>query len=94
MTRYAIGLLLLCLSLLSACTSTPPSPAPQLIEHGCPPVVPCQLPASHPTRNGDFSEQLDAAEAAWARCAAQVDTLYQCQQDNLNDMNNLSGSKP
>ncbi|MBS7660562.1 hypothetical protein I0D00_01170 [Pseudomonas lalucatii] len=43
-------------------------------------MVPCQLPATRPHSNGDLLTDQDAIEAAWAECAAQVDTVYQQQQ--------------
>lgn len=49
---------------------------------GCPAVVPCQLPATSPTHNGDLLTDGDRAEAAWADCAAQVDMVYNHQQAN------------
>ncbi|WP_410017128.1 Rz1-like lysis system protein LysC [Pseudomonas sp. 5P_3.1_Bac2] len=66
--------------LLSACVSAPPSVAPRLMQSGYPPVIPCQLPSSQPRTNGELLSSLDALELAWAECAAQVDQLYQLQQ--------------
>lgn len=76
---YATGLAFTCLLLLSGCGSAPPLPAPQVIRLGCPAVVPCQLPATNPTINGELLTDADRIEAAWAECAAQVDTVYQHQ---------------
>lgn len=45
-------------------------------------MVPCQLPATAPSRNGELLDDADRAEAAWADCAAQVDTIYRYQQDH------------
>lgn len=47
---------------------------------GCPAVVPCQLPATAPSANGDLLSDSERLEAAWADCAAQVDMLYRHQQ--------------
>lgn len=57
----------------------PPSPAPTLIVSGCPVVVPCQLPATAPTQNGNLLTDQERTELAWAECAAQVDRVYQHQ---------------
>lgn len=78
----ANGLISCCLMLLAACGSAPPSPEQTLIATGCPVVVPCQLPATAPSRNGELLDDADRAEAAWADCAAQVDTIYRYQQDH------------
>lgn len=50
------------------------------MQSGYPPVIPCQLPSSQPRTNGELLSSLDALELAWAECAAQVDQLYQLQQ--------------
>ena len=74
------GLIALCLILLSGCSSAPPSPAPQIIRLTCQGLTPCQLPAASPANNGDLMDQLTQTEAAWATCAAKVDSLITCQQ--------------
>ena len=56
-----------------------PSPAPTLTVNGCQVVVPCVLPATAPTANGDLLNDQDVVEQAWAECAAQVDRVYQHQ---------------
>ncbi|MEN5255235.1 Rz1-like lysis system protein LysC [Pseudomonas protegens] len=66
--------------LLAGCASAPPSPAPTLIVSGCPAVVPCSLPATSPSSNGDLITDQDSSEAAWAECAGQVDMIYRYQQ--------------
>ncbi|WP_333908322.1 Rz1-like lysis system protein LysC [Pseudomonas aestuarii] len=66
--------------LLGGCANDPPSPAPQLIEIGCPAVVPCVLPATSPAINGELLTDAERAELAWAECAAQVDMVYRHQQ--------------
>ncbi|ERI52119.1 hypothetical protein N878_01200 [Pseudomonas sp. EGD-AK9] len=75
--NFANGLPSLCLMLLAGCASAPPSPAPQLIETGCPAVVPCVLPATSPSNNGELLTDAERAELAWAECAAQIDTVIQ-----------------
>ncbi|MGL6559495.1 Rz1-like lysis system protein LysC [Aeromonas dhakensis] len=70
--------------LLSGCSSAPPSPAPQIIRLTCQGLTPCQLPAASPVNNGDLLDQLTQTEAAWASCAAQVDSLIACQQRHQN----------
>jgi hypothetical protein len=84
MKSYECGLLLLCLSLLCGCANVQPLSAPQLIEIGCPRVTPCQLSASHPVSNGGLDDQLSVTESDWASCAAQIDSIYQCQQNQLS----------
>lgn len=42
-------------------------------------MVPCVLPATSPINNGELLTDADMIEAAWAECAAQVDTIYQHQ---------------
>lgn len=76
----ALGLTSPCLMLLAGCASAPPSPAPTLIVSGCPAVVPCSLPATSPSSNGDLITDQDRSEAAWAECAGQVDMIYRYQQ--------------
>ncbi|WP_349616218.1 Rz1-like lysis system protein LysC [Azotobacter salinestris] len=76
----APGPLCLCLLLLAGCASDRPSPAPTITRTGCPAVVPCRLPATTPTHNGDLLDDAERLEAAWAECAAQVDMVYRHQQ--------------
>ncbi|MFK8328500.1 Rz1-like lysis system protein LysC [Pseudomonas sp. BJa5] len=78
--NFPIGPASLCLLLLAGCASAPPSPAPQIIVTGCPAVVPCRLPPAAPIGNGELLRDAEVVEAAWADCAAQVDTVYQAQQ--------------
>ncbi|WP_240500624.1 Rz1-like lysis system protein LysC [Pseudomonas putida] len=78
-SNFANGLTSLCLTLLAGCASAPPLPAPTLIVSGCPVVVPCQLPATAPARNGQLLTDQERTELAWAECAAQVDRVYQHQ---------------
>ena len=42
-------------------------------------VVPCQLPATAPTINGQLLTDQERTELAWSECAAQVDLVYQYQ---------------
>ncbi|HIC8863436.1 TPA: Rz1-like lysis system protein LysC [Aeromonas hydrophila] len=69
---------------MSGCSSVPPSPAPQIIRLTCQGLTPCQLPPASPANNGDLLDQLTQTEAAWATCAAQVDSLIACQQRHQN----------
>ena len=39
-------------------------------------MVPCVLPASSPSTNGELLTETERAELAWAECAAQVDMIY------------------
>lgn len=80
MKRYAVGLILPCLMILSGCVSGLPSPGPQITVNGCPKVTPCQFPAAEPQTNGDLNDDIDRLEAALHACAAQVDTVLACQQ--------------
>ncbi|WP_230849803.1 MULTISPECIES: Rz1-like lysis system protein LysC [Pseudomonas] len=73
------GLISLYLMLLAGCASAPLSPGPTLIVSGCPVVVPCQLPATTPGKNGHLLSDQQRTELAWAECAAQVDSVYQYQ---------------
>ncbi|WP_230944497.1 Rz1-like lysis system protein LysC [Burkholderia territorii] len=75
----ARGLLLACLTMLCACTAAPRLPAPTITLNACAAVTRCTLPAAHPQTNGDLSDALTAARAAWARCAAEVDMIAACQ---------------
>jgi hypothetical protein len=85
MNNLKCGLILACLILLSACASAPPLPEVQLIKIGCPRVTQCQLPASNPQNNGDLRRDVEAAESAWHDCAAQVDMVFECQQDSMGE---------
>ncbi len=81
MTRpLLIGALSLCLLLLAGCMSAPPLPEPVVIVTGCPVVTPCSLLPAAPQNNGELSDDSDYLLSAWAECAAQVDAVYQHQQ--------------
>ncbi|MGN1438093.1 Rz1-like lysis system protein LysC, partial [Yersinia enterocolitica] len=62
------------------CVSAPPSMGPQITVNGCPKVTACLFPAANPQTNGDLNDDIDRLEAALHACAAQVDTLFICQQ--------------
>ncbi|WP_373322764.1 Rz1-like lysis system protein LysC [Vogesella indigofera] len=78
------GLLLSCLLLLPACSTTPPAPAlqpaPVQIVQPCPPVTACLLPRSAPQRNGQLAAALQQTRAALDACAAKIDAITTCQQ--------------
>lgn len=80
-----IGALSLCLMLLAGCMSAPPSPEPVITVLGCPVVTPCSLLPSAPQSNGALSDDSDYLLSAWAECAAQVDAVYQYQQQPRAD---------
>ncbi|WP_121170904.1 Rz1-like lysis system protein LysC [Kushneria sinocarnis] len=63
-----------------------PSPAPTLTVNRCATPDPCTLPASHPTTNGELHLQLERTEAAWARCAAEVEAIIACHHSAAADM--------
>ncbi|MCA8167579.1 Rz1-like lysis system protein LysC [Burkholderia gladioli] len=65
--------------MLCACTPVPPSPAPTITLNACATVTRCTLPAMHPRNNGELSDALNQARAAWANCAAEVDMVAACQ---------------
>lgn len=81
MTRVlVIGGGSLCLALLAGCMSAPPSPEPVITVLGCPVVTRCGLLPAAPHSNGDLSDDSDYLLSAWAECAAQVDAVYEYQQ--------------
>ncbi len=81
MTRVlVIGGSSLCLLLLAGCMSAPPSQEPVVTVLGCPVVTPCSLLPAAPHSNGDLSDDSDYLLSAWAECAAQVDAVYEHQQ--------------
>ncbi len=81
MTRLLLtGALSLCLLLLAGCMSAPPLPEPVVTVHGCPVVTPCSLLPAAPHSNEGLSDDNDYLLSAWAECAAQVDAVYQHQQ--------------
>ena len=69
------GLISLCLMLLAACTSAPPSPEPEATVSGCPVVTRCTLNPAAPASNGELSDDGDYLMAAWGECAAKVDQI-------------------
>ena len=48
----------------------------------CPVVTRCILPPAAPIDNGGLSDDNDAILAAWADCAAQVDAVYDHNQQS------------
>ena len=80
MPNFALGLMLPCLLLLSACGSAPNYVAPPPIVLGCPAVTACTLPPSQPQTNGQQQSEIDVTETAWHACAAQVDMILACQE--------------
>ncbi|MFI7864480.1 Rz1-like lysis system protein LysC [Ectopseudomonas khazarica] len=60
--------------------SAPPLPEQTLTVLGCPVVTRCSLLPAAPQNNADLSDDSDYLAAAWAECAAQVDAVYQYQQ--------------
>ncbi|WP_353655331.1 Rz1-like lysis system protein LysC [Citrobacter sp. Cpo091] len=66
--------------MLSGCNSAPPSPALRVITLTCPAITRCTLPASQPETNGDLRAEVDVAGNAWAQCAARVDMIVDCQE--------------
>ncbi len=81
MTRVlVIGGVSLCQALLAGCMSAPPLPEPVVTVTGCPVVTRCSLLPAAPQNNADLSDDSDYLLSAWAECAAQVDAVYEDQQ--------------
>lgn len=81
MTRVLIvGGLSLSLALLAGCMSAQPLAEHTVTVSGCPVVTPCSLLPAAPQNNGELSDDSDYLLSAWAECAAQVDTVYQYNQ--------------
>lgn len=76
---FVRGLPFPCLVMLCACTVPPPSPQITLLP--CATVTRCQLPTLTPQTNGELSHALLVTRAAWARCAAEVDMVADCQEN-------------
>jgi len=74
------GLLSLCLLLLVACTNVPLSPEQTVTVSGCPVVTRCTLNPAAPASNGELSDDSDYLLSAWAECAAQVDVVFEHNQ--------------
>ncbi|MBU5378138.1 Rz1-like lysis system protein LysC [Pantoea septica] len=67
--RYCVtGLLLICLMMLSGCTPVRPSPAPEILWIGCPPVTSCPVPGNSLKTAGDLAVDNRQPEAALAAC--------------------------
>lgn len=77
--RYALGLISLCLMILSGCASGGEAPVPPLMVQSCPKVRACHLTAVSPKTNGELNLALEQAYADWAHCAAQIDMVVGCQ---------------
>ena len=78
MTRVlVIGASSLCLALLAGCMSGQALPEQTITVSGCPVVTACSLNPAAPTSNGELSDDSDYVLAAWAECAAKVDTVIQ-----------------
>lgn len=81
MTRVLIvGGLSLSLAQLAGCMSAPPLAEHTVTVSGCPVVTPCSLLPAAPQNNGELSDDSDYLLSAWAECAAQVDAVYQYNQ--------------
>lgn len=74
------GLLGLSLASLSGCNSVQHLPEPMITYSSCPVVTQCVLPPAEPVSNGDLDDDNDTILAAWAQCAAQVDTVFKHNQ--------------
>ena len=81
---YLIGLMLLSLSLLSACTSVPKERVSTVIVNNCPVITPCILRAVELQTNDDLIGALVQTEEDWAMCAAKVDMVVGCQEGIQN----------
>ena len=82
---YLIGLLTVCLLLLSGCAKDQPLPVPQIIKNGCPAVTACTLTATHPQSNGNLLTDTDTIEADWALCAGKVDMIIEYNEQLENE---------
>ena len=81
MKSFAAGIALICLMLCAGCTSVKLAPVPVIVYSGCPKVSLCPMPGSDPQTNGDLSADIRSLERALERCALQVETVKQCQDD-------------
>ena len=78
MTRVlVIGATGLYLALLAGCMRAQALPEQTITVSGCPVVTACTLNPAAPTNNGELSDDSDYVLAAWAECAAKVDTIIQ-----------------
>ncbi|QZQ49700.1 Rz1-like lysis system protein LysC [Erwinia persicina] len=82
MRHYKTGAMLLCLTGLSGCSSTPLSPPPVIIWRGCPVISSCPVPAVQPETQGDLLTAIRQLEQALLTCGLQVETLKQCQEQH------------
>ncbi|WP_425321321.1 Rz1-like lysis system protein LysC [Chromobacterium violaceum] len=76
------GVALLFLALLPACSTPPAPPMPPrpLLTARCPAVTACPLPALAPTTNAQLADSWQQHRAALEYCAAQINSIIQCQQ--------------
>ncbi|WP_419236069.1 Rz1-like lysis system protein LysC [Serratia fonticola] len=81
MKLCAAGISLLCLMMLSGCTTAPDLPPLTIIYAGCPRVSSCPIPESQPITNGALSEDVRQLERALVSCAQQVETVKHCQEE-------------
>ncbi|MGC0152681.1 Rz1-like lysis system protein LysC [Chromobacterium vaccinii] len=72
------GVALLFLALLPACSTQPAAPRP-LLTTRCPVVTACALPALAPTTNQQLADSWQQHRAALEDCAAQINSIIQCQ---------------
>ncbi|WP_407670338.1 Rz1-like lysis system protein LysC [Nitrincola iocasae] len=83
MNSIASGLIILCLISLAGCSSGQRLPEPVIITSGsCPEVKVCTLRAAKPAQNNDLEADLERAIEDWALCAAQIDELLICQEND------------
>ncbi|WP_434629430.1 Rz1-like lysis system protein LysC [Chromobacterium sp. CV08] len=77
-----LGVALLFLALLPACSTPPAQPTPprRLLTARCPAVTPCALPALAPATNAQLAASWQQHRAALEFCAAQINSILQCQQ--------------
>ncbi|WP_220805874.1 Rz1-like lysis system protein LysC [Achromobacter sp. UMC71] len=82
--KFVIGLVLCCLLTLQGCAPARPSLVLTSTPTTCPAVAPCTLPAERPQWNGDLNLVIERLEGAWALCAAKVDAIIRCQEEDRN----------
>ncbi|WP_230413021.1 Rz1-like lysis system protein LysC [Paraburkholderia antibiotica] len=92
--KLANGLILACLLILPACKQAPLLPAPVVSINECQTVTRCKLPATAPTTNGDLNSALTTVKGAWAKCAAVVDMIFDCQQKRSAQSASNSAAAP
>ncbi|WP_392567066.1 Rz1-like lysis system protein LysC [Utexia brackfieldae] len=71
--------------MLSACTvDQVPLTTAEIINDSCPLVSRCTIPGNNLTNNQSLLNDYNALKKAWLFCAAQVDMIADCQ-DNQNE---------